>query len=329
MKRAGNLIFKIASLDNLYLAFYKAKKNKESKSEIINFKSNLNYNLIKIQDGILNGNIKIGNYHFFTIYDPKERQICAADFPERILHHALMNICHPVFENQQIFDSYATRKNKGTYAALYRAEKFQNKNKWFLKLDIRKYFDSIDHKILYNLLNKKFKDKPLMQIFNKIINSYETNTEKGLPIGNLTSQYFANYYLSYVDRYIKNELNVLYYVRYMDDMVLWSNDKKKLLDIRKRITEFLKVNLSLSLKISIINKNTEGLNFLGYKIYRNKIKLNQRSKNRFLSKTKEYENNLKKSWSQSDYQRHILPLISFVKYAETFGLRTKVFNDMG
>ena len=326
MKRTGNLIHKIADLTNLELAFYKARKSKEAKQEVIDYRKNLNENLLSLQEQILNNNVQVGNYSFFTIYDPKEREICAASFPERVLHHAIMNICHFIFERQQIFDSYATRKNKGTYAALHRAEYFQKTNKWFLKLDIRKYFDSIDHKILFTLLRRKFKDRNLLQIFKQIINSYQTKTGKGLPIGNLTSQYFANYYLSFADRYVQQELKISFYVRYMDDMVLWNNDKEKLLQAGKEITKFLSVKLSLKLKTFALNSNTHGLSFLGYRIFPDKTRLNTRSKKRFIRRVKQYEKKIENNlWTQQEYQIHILPLIAYTRYADTKELRTKIF----
>ena len=145
MKRAGNLIYKITDLNNLYEAFYKASKSKKNKPEVIGYRDDLYQNLIKLQHEITSGNINIGNYHYFTIYEPKKRLICAASFPERVLHHALMNISHPYFENQLISDTYATRINKGTYKAVEKALHYSYRNKYYLKLDIRKYFDSILH----------------------------------------------------------------------------------------------------------------------------------------------------------------------------------------
>lgn len=330
MKRTGNLIHKIADFENLQLAFYKAHKAKIEKLEVIAYCQHLDTNLHILQSQILSGEVEVGNYHYFTIYDPKERQICAASFPERILHHALMNVCHPVFEQQQIFDSYATRKDKGTYAALHRAEYFQSSFKWFLKLDIRKYFDSIDHEILFKLIQRKIKDRYVLQIFRKILLSYETTAGKGLPIGSLTSQYFANYYLSFADRYIQQELKIQAYARYMDDMVLWSNDKSILVNAKEKITEFLMDELSLCLKTNTLNSNIHGLSFLGYRVFNDKTTLNRRSKNRFIEKAKQYENNLNTNkWTQEEYQRHILPLLAFTSHAETKGLREKVFRSSG
>lgn len=231
MKRENHLIARIADPDNLRLAFWKARKGKEGKIEVLCFRKSLDKNLLLLRDELLSGNIDVGNYNYFTIHDPKERLICAATFRERVLHHAIMNVCHANFEKYQIFDSYASRMGKGTFAALERAKGFQQKYKWFLKLDVRKYFDSIDHEKLKIMLVNMFKDKALLNVFNHIIDSYKTATGKGLPIGNLTSQYFANHYLAFADHYLKEKLQATAYIRYMDDMVIWANNKDFLLRV--------------------------------------------------------------------------------------------------
>lgn len=165
-------------------------------------------------------------------------------------------------------------------------------------------------------IEKKFKDYSLLQIFNKIISSYEVSENKGVPIGNLTSQYFANHYLAGMDHYIKEELKINAYIRYMDDMVLWHNDKEYLKKCLKLITGFLKNELKLDLKLSQINKTYAGVNFLGYKLKKGFVKLNERSKKRFVNKMRTYaENLISSNWSQEDYQRHVIPLISYTDYA--------------
>jgi RNA-directed DNA polymerase len=224
MKRVGNLIEEIASYDNLYVAFCKASKSKRNKVEVLKYESNLDINIQLLQEQILSGNIDIGNYHYFTIYDPKERVICAASFPERVLHHAVMNICHPYFEKHLIYHTYATRIGKGTYAALDKAKEFVKRYSWYAKLDVRKYFDSISHDLLFQFLSRMFKDKILLEIFQKIIRSYEVSCGIGIPIGNLSSQYFANYYLSGADHYAKEQLHIGGYVRYMDDILLFEDE---------------------------------------------------------------------------------------------------------
>jgi RNA-directed DNA polymerase len=330
MKRVGNLINKIADFENLQFAYYKAKKGKEHKLHVIEYGENLQTNLLLLRQQIVRGNIETGNYHYFTIFDPKERRICAASFNERVLHHAIMNICHPYFEKYQVFDSYATRINKGTYKALERASEFQKRYKWYYKFDIRKYFDSISHNILKNNLERKFKDKELLVLFDRIINSYHTQDNKGLPIGNLTSQYFANHYLGLLDHYIKNQLRVPAYIRYMDDFIIWHDDKDIIKEIGGKIKIFLTEKLDLILKTSTLNYSTKGVTFLSYLVYNEKIYLARRSKIRYQKKIKEFTSLLNNGiWSQAEFQKHTIALNSFIFHADSLYFRKKVLYKIG
>ncbi len=285
MKRVGNLIPRIAEYENLQLAHYKAKKGKEAKPEVWAFSKDLNANLKQLQTQIWSGQVEVGNYHYFTIYDPKERRICAAAYSERVLHHAIMNVCSPYFEAFQISDSYATRINKGTFKAVDKAWGFQKQYAYYLKLDVRKYFDSIDHGVMMGLLERMFKDKALLNIFSKILHSYEVLPGKGVPIGNLTSQFFANHYLAVLDHFVKDELQVKPYIRYMDDFAIWADDKAELQGIQSKIEEFIWHRLLLDLKTNYLNTTAHGLPFLGFRLFPQKKLLSVRSKRRFKQKT--------------------------------------------
>ena len=201
MKRAGNLYRLIVEPDNLRLAFCKAVKGKHDRLEVIGFRENLEENLQKIRHQLLLHAPDIGHYRFFRIHDPKPRSICAASFPERVLHHAIMNICEPILDSYAICDSYACRKNKGCHKALARARHFARNNNWYLKLDIRKYFDSIDHDVVMRLLSRRFKDRELLLLFEKLLATYHVELDKGLPIGSLISQHLANFYLGLFDHW--------------------------------------------------------------------------------------------------------------------------------
>ncbi|MCX6277967.1 MAG: RNA-directed DNA polymerase [Bacteroidetes bacterium] len=330
MKRAGNLIPQISCFDNLYLAYFKAKKGKEHQPTVVEYSKNLDENLTILQRQIITGNVSVGNYHYFTIYDPKERQICAADFNERVLHHALMNVCHPCFEKYQIFDSYATRIGKGTYKALERAKRFQKEYQWYFKFDVRKYFDSISHCILQKMLERKFKDEVLLGIFDRIINSYHTKTGQGVPIGNLTSQYFANHYLGLLDHYVTSQLHSPAYIRYTDDFIIWHNNKDILKETGKKITIFLEEQLGLCLKTADLNRCSKGLTFVGYLIFPEKTHLAARSRKRYQHKMKEFTGLLETGiWSQSEFQHHALALNAFVFHADSLYFRKKVLCNIG
>lgn len=322
MKRTGNLIPDIADMNNLYFAFHKASKAKRGKSEVLLYEKNLDRNLKKLRCQILKAEVSVGNYHYFKIFDPKERVICAASFPERVLHHALMNICHPVFEKQFIYHTYATRPGKGTYAALDKSKEYVKKYRWYAKLDVRKYFDSISHAKLYDLLRRKIKDYSLLKIFSDIISSYSVTEGKGIPIGNLTSQYFANYFLSPADHFAKEKLRIPGYIRYMDDILIFEKGQESLKNKMKLFRDFVEDNFCLRYKPAIINKTEIGVSFLGYRIFPGFVKLNKVSKRRFIRKMSNYKYLLKTGeWCQEEFSRHVLPLIAFTDYANTKTMR--------
>ena len=329
MKRQGQLIEKIADSDNLQLAYHKAKKGKAGDTEIFEYGKCLQDKLQVLQQRILSGNVEIGNYRYFTIYDPKKRLICAAPFGQRVLHHAIMNVCHLTFEKAQIFDSYASRVGKGTYAALERAKQFTKHYKWYLKLDFRKYFDNLEHMVLKIQLSRLFKDVRLLKIFEDIIRSYSMSRNRGVPIGNLTSQYFANHYLSPADHYVKEVLKAGAYVRYMDDIVLWHNDKKSLIKAGLNLGQYSRRELKIWLKPFCLNRSVHGLPFLGYLLYPDLIRLAHRSRIRFVKKMKVYKKRLDTGiWTQREYQNRISPLIAFTEYADAREFRKRIVNDL-
>lgn len=317
MKRAGNLYHRIAEIENLCLAFWKAAKGKGSGENVCQFRINLSEELQQLRREFLDGNVPLGNYHYFTIYDPKERVICAADFRERVIQHAVINVCEPYFEKYQMYDSFACRKGKGVDACLKRTQYFCRKYKWFLKMDVHKYFDSIHHKVLLNLLARRFKDPELLDFFAKLIDTYEVQPGCGLPIGNLTSQYFANLYLATLDHMLKNVLKIEGYVRYMDDFILFSNDKEKLIQAQQTIVDFLQKKLKLLLNHPLLNQTKLGFSFLSYRIFPNKIRLTQKAKKRFIRKIT--------IANATENAESALSLLAFVNRADSTGFRYNLF----
>lgn len=302
----------------------KACKGKYGKEETQFYLHNLDANISLLRTQILRGKVDIGHYHYFTIHDPKERMICAASFPERVLHHALMNVCHDIFDKTLIYDTYATRIDKGTFAALDKARQGAKRMKYVAKLDVRKYFDSIQHNTLKQRLSRLFKDQKLLKIFDALIDSYQTADNIGLPIGNLTSQYFANLYLSDIDHRIKEYWHIPVYIRYMDDILLFSDDKSYLKKVVSDI-EFQMQAIGLKLKPVQFLRTEQGVLFLGYRMYPNKLLLSGRSKRRFTMKYRLLE--LKRESniiSEQDYLRHILPLLSFIEKAYTKQYRKRL-----
>lgn len=259
----------ICSIENLELAYYKASKRKRSSNSYLYFRKNAEVNVQKIQEQLLIGKWQCGTYRQFKISDPKERIITAAPFEDRIVHHAIINVMEDLFEKKFIFHTYACRKQKGTHAALKHAQKFCRNGIFFLKLDVRKYFDSIDHKILKQQLLRLTNESKVQTLFGLIIDSYtsdiakEKNLKTGLPIGNLTSQYFANLYLSGLDHFVLERLKPYGYIRYMDDMLIFSKSLKQFTLIFKEIEKYISSNLNLSLKPPVYGRSVLGIPFLG------------------------------------------------------------------
>ena len=331
MKRHGQLMEAIAEPANLRLAFWKAAKSKRAKADCRAFQERLEENVASLRAELLSGSVAVGEYHTFTIYDPKERTICAASFRERVLHHALMNVCELVLERAAIFDSYACRKGRGQQVAVRRATGYARQNGWFLKMDIRKYFDSIDQEVLRGLLARKFKDAGVLEVFDRILATYQTAPGQGLPIGNLTSQHFANYYLAPLDRFIKEGLQCRSYVRYMDDFVVWGETAAELREVWRRVEDFLTTELKLELKSNVmLNRTERGMDFLGYRIFPRDLRLAKRSKRRFASKFRAYEREHREGvWSELELQQRMTALIAFTLPCRSRGFRRNVIERFG
>ena len=310
MKRAKSLFNQIISYENVRLAWLKARRHKTSKNVVKNFSKNVNKNLLIVQKNLKSKPAILSSYSQFTIYEPKERLISVVPFIDRVMHHSIMNVLEPVFEKQFIYHTYACRKGKGSHKAIKYAFSKAKNCEFFLKLDVKKYFDNIDHQILKQKLSRIIKDKECLYLLFDIIDSF--STEKGLPIGNLTSQFFANLYLSELDHFVLEKLKPSGYCRYMDDFLLFCNSKTELLKMYSKIESFCYEKLLLNLKPFIFGKCKDGIAFLGYKITCKDVDLLQKSKKRKKQKLKsinyEFENNL---ISKSKYVERVKCLFSF------------------
>ncbi len=305
------MLEKAFSFEKLLEAHKKCRCSKQHRRETINFELNLSANLVELSKQIMNKTYKFGNYKQFKIYEPKERIIEALSYKDRVVLMALCsNIIEPVFEKRLIYDNVACRKKKGTYFGIKRLEKFlhcyynkfENNNGYALKCDIRKYFQSINHSILFNKLKKERFDEDVKWILKLIIDSKNQEVGVGLPIGNQTSQWFGLYYLDEIDRLVKEKLRIKYYVRYMDDLILVHNDKEYLKFCKKEIEKCANNNLRLELnnKTQIVNLKN-GIDFLGFrhilnengkviKLLRGQAKIRLKRNMKVLSKLK--KNNL-------------------------------------
>ena len=313
MKRLGNVFDDIVDLKNLKLAFYKAQKRKAYRKDIIKFRNNFSDNIESLQEELLSGEYKPSKYREFTIKLPKERLISAASFKDRVVHHAVINVCEERFEKNLIDQCTACRKGKGIDYAIKIAKSFRNP--WYLKLDIHKYFNSIQHNKLMEVLERLFKDDRLLLLFKLIINSYHTSKGRGLPIGNLTSQYFANTFLSSLDHYIKETLKCKEYVRYMDDFVLCGASKQQLKDWLEKIKIKLE-EIGLCLNNPILNRLSHGFPFLGYRFSYGNVRLSLRTKKNFKKHIKQANHNANYGiWNPMEYRAHISPIMACLRRA--------------
>lgn len=344
MKRINNLYFQITGFENILSASKKARKGKRFKRSTALFEFNLEKNIQKIAYQLKEKTWQPGAYTDFYIYDPKKRLISAAPYYDRVIHHALINVIEPVIGRSFIYDTYACIKDRGTHKAVMRYREFLKKNKYVLKCDIQTYFQNIDHEILYEMVKRKIKCKDTLWLIKKIIDSRESmdkqsyfvgdnlftpfERKKGIPIGNLSSQFFANLYLNGFDHYIKEMLKIKYYIRYCDDFVLFGNSKAMLNDLKSKVADYL-ANLRLKLheNKSRVYRVDEGVDFLGYRIYPDYMKVRKSIVKRYRRKlgrmAKDYND---KKINLADVNMSIQSWIGHVKHGASYRLREEMFT---
>jgi retron-type reverse transcriptase len=298
MKIYKNVFEKIISIDNLFAAWDAFKSDKRSRKDVQAFERNVEEHLFALYRDLSSKKYKHGAYSGFWIKDPKPRHIHKATVRDRILHHAIFTILNPIFEPTFIAQSFSCRIGKGTHKGIQMLAEIVNKlnrngykDVFVLKCDVRKFFDSINHDVLLRILAKRIKDPDAMWLLSEIVESFTSGQSnlfecKGVPIGNLTSQLFANVYMNEFDQFLKHKLRVKYYLRYTDDFIVVSNDKKYLCDLIEPIKQFLKSELTLSLhpyKVTI-RKFSQGIDFLGYIILPYHRQLRTKTKKRIFRK---------------------------------------------
>ncbi len=296
----------LCSYENLELAFTKARRGKTLKLYVIEFEQHLKLNLVRLRKELLLQTYKPKPLETFIIRDPKTRKISKSDFRDRVVHHALCNVIEPLFEKKFIFDNYANRIGKGAFKAIERFDYFKRKvsknNKriaYVLKAGIKHYFDMVDHAVLMSVIKRTIKDERTLWLIEIILLNHNTTEQgKGMPLGNLTSQFLANVYLNELDQFIKHTLNAKYYVRYVDDFVILDGSEELLEKYRIRLDYFLKKKLLLELhpdKSKIIKLHS-GILFLGFRIFYYHKLIRKKNIRKFHGKLKEmkrlYEKNL-------------------------------------
>jgi len=317
MKRMGNLFEKIVDISNLYLADEMASKGKSKQWGVINHRMNQDMNLFELQNKLLNGKYRTSEYKVFKVYEPKEREVYRLPYyPDRIVHHAIMNVLEPIFVSTFTTDTYSCIKGMGLHKASRRlssALKDVEQTKYCLKMDIKKFYPNVDHAILKNLLKRKFKDVDLLNLLYEIIDSAD-----GLPIGNYLSQYFANFYLTYFDHWVKEELKLNYYFRYADDIVILGPNKEQLHSCLREIRTYLDSNLKLEVKgnYQVFPVGSRGIDFLGYIHFHSHKLLRKSIKKRFARKLK-----------RGSSRESIASYLGWTKHANCRNLERKLMNE--
>ena len=348
MKTFKHLYPHIHDWDNLYLAYCKARKGKRSRIPAATFEYDQESNLVQLQNELQGKSYTPGGTHSFFIHEPKRRLISAAPFRDRVVHHALCNVIEPIFERSFISDSYANRLGKGTHRALDRAQSFSRRFRYVLQCDLRQFFPSLDHVILRDILARKIADPDTKWLIDQILTSGEgVLTEqyqmhwftgddllaalrpRGLPIGNLTSQFWANCYLNPFDHFVKRELRCKAYLRYVDDFLLFADDKKVLWHWLQAIILKL-AELRLTIHPGAHPRPvTEGIPFLGFILFPTHRRLKRRKGIHFQRKLKK----LMQAYRDGEVpieqvQASILGWINHVRYGDTWGLREALLRDV-
>jgi len=302
LHKIKNIFPMIYDFENLFNAYKAGIKCKRYRPDVMAYTDKLEENLIELQNEFIWQTYTVGRYNIFYVYEPKKRMIMSLTFKDRVAQHAIYSQLNPYFEKQFISDSYACRVGRGTHKAVNRLHDWlkQTDRKpqrfYYLKLDIAKYFYRIDHEVLMDILRKKIADEDLLHVLSVIINCEDTNFglplgadigdvafdellgEVGLPIGNLTSQMFANLYLNELDQFCKHKLHLHYYIRYMDDIIILHSDKKYLEKIKNKIADFLGSKLHLQLnKKTCIRPTSMGIEFVGFRIWSTHVKLRKKT----------------------------------------------------
>ncbi|WNZ49187.1 RNA-directed DNA polymerase [Leptolyngbya boryana CZ1] len=347
MKRYGNLWADVVAFENLLQASRQAQQGKRYRPNVLEFNYNLDQELFRLQSELVQKTYTPGNYRTFRIRDPKSRLISAAPYRDRIVHHALCNVIVPIIERTFIADSYANRVGYGTHRALKRFTQFARSSRYILQCDLRKYFPNLDHEILKAILRQKIKCPDTLWLIDRIIDGSNPQGEeaeyfpgddllsplqrrKGLPIGNLTSQFFANVYLNGFDHFVKEQLRAKQYLRYVDDFALFSDDRAFLEDARDAIADYL---TTLRLKLHPIKsqlfETRHGANFVGFRILPDRIRVCnsnlRRSRPRFRKLQQVYASG---QISLADLVQRLQSWEAHLRHGDTYRLRQQIFSQL-
>ena len=334
MKTEKHLIEKICTTKNVVKAYKKARKCKRYRPTVLKFETDRELNLIRVIADLRNVTYHAGTYFVFKVFEPKERLIMALPFYDRVIQHAIVNIIEPIFEKRFVFHSYACRKDKGAHAAsdtlshwLYNLQIKQGQKIYAIKADIHHYFQSIDHEVLKQEVRRYISDKAVLKLLDHIIDHNGIYPDGvGIPVGNLTSQLFANVYLNILDHYIKHNLHVHYYIRYMDDFIILGEDPAELKELLQQIDAFIEERLYLHLnpKTTIIAAKN-GVDFVGYRHFPAFRILRKGATRRIKKLLHAFETG---EVDEELFDRSIESRIGHAKHADTFNLCAELRQEI-
>jgi len=347
MKRAGNLFEKIVSFENLLLAARKAQRGKRFKNEVLAFNRRLEENLLRLRDALRCGDYAPGAYRTFEIYEPKRRLISAAPYRDRVVHHALCNVIEPLFDRRLLDSCYANRTGKGTHRALDHFVRCARQRTWCLRADVEKYFPTMDHEILKESIRRVIKCRSTLWLIDLIIDNSNPQEpvlhhfagddlltpcerRRGLPIGNLSSQLWANVYLMQVDHAMAHRFGGARYLRYVDDFALFGDDRAALADAQAMLAQMLAARRQrLHPSKSGIEPVRAGVNFLGFRVLPDRIRLRPENLKRARRRFRQLQRDFAEGAIQ--FSQVIDSLRSWSNHAafgDTYRLREAIFNDL-
>lgn len=333
-----NLYDDIVDFGNLHQAWRKAAKGKRKSLAVTSFEMNVADELVRLQHDLRNRTWRAGRYQSFTIRDPKQRLVSAAPFRDRVVHHALCNVIEPIYENTFIGDSFANRRGKGTHAALDKAQTYMRRFPYVLQCDLKQFFPSVDHAVMESVLNRKIIDLDVRWLMRSILKSgegihpsvgvFDGDRPHGLPIGNLTSQFWANVLLNELDQFVKRDLHCKGYLRYVDDFLLFSNSKKELWEWKQAIIEKLKsLKLTAHMRASTVYPVSNGVPFLGFRLYEHYRRLKRKNGVNFQRRLQRcYRQYQSGDLSREDMNLRVQGWVAHVSKADTWGLRKSLFS---
>ncbi len=347
MKTYRHLYPRVWDFENLYLAYRKARKGKRGREPAADFERVQDDELLRLQEELRSKTYCPGPYRSFYIHEPKRRLISAAPFRDRVVHHALCRVMEPIWETRFIYDSYANRVGKGTHRALDRCTQFARRYRYFLQCDIRQFFPSIDHAILRAEIARLVRDDDLLYLVDTILQSgvgvlseeyrmvyfpgddlFAATRPRGLPIGNLTSQFWANLYLNPFDHFVKRELKCPAYLRYVDDFLLFADDPRILHGWRRALTAHLAtLRLTLHEEKARVYPTATGIPFLGFRVYPEHRRLKRRKVVHYRRKLRAMIRDLARG--ELSFERldaSVRGWVNHVRYGDTWGLRRAVLG---